>query len=400
MGQMLSGYRFLVAVGATASALAAASLSAEEQTTASIAASAKPKAYAAANAAAERIELALGQKLKAPIAEVEAPLNQVLQVVAEDYEIPIIFDTAALDAVAASPETEVSIDIANVSVRSALDLILKNAGEDLTYIISNEVLLITTQEEAEKRLEVRVYVVNDLVREASSLVWNEDVDFDSLIDVIVATIDHESWMENGTGEGEIQPLSPGMLVVSQTRRVHERIVDLLQQIREAKREVNAKDSEKRAEVANRPVLRSISYYDETIANCEKTRNMLSDVIKKSVDWGREVEGGDLVLQVLPDRVLVRHVPEVVEEVNRVVRYVIPALQKSPGGSMCGPESGGGGSGYGCDPRFQKDSGRNSNASTSSNPETSSLTPQPDLAESTKASEDGEQRQPAGGEGFF
>lgn len=385
MGQMLSGYRFLVAVGATASALAAASLSAEEQTTASIAASAKPKAYAAANAAAERIEAALDQKLKAPISEVEAPLNQVLQVVAEDYEIPVIFDTGALDAVAANPETEVSIDIANVSVRSALDLILKNAGEDLTYIISNEVLLITTQEEAEKRLEVRVYVVNDLVSERSSLVWSDDVDFDSLIDAIVATVETESWMENGTGEGEIQPLAPGMLVVAQTRRVHERIADLLGQIREAKREVNAAGSEERAEVANRPVLRSIPYHDETIANCEKTRNTLYEVIKKSVDWDREADGDDLLLQVLPNRVLVRHVPEVVEEVNRVVRHVIPARQMSQGSHGCTGGIGGAAGG------------------STGSPGAATRTPaaqSPELAEPPAASEDGNQRQQAGGGGLF
>ncbi|WP_428308657.1 VWA domain-containing protein [Lacipirellula sp.] len=113
--------------------------------------------------AERRIYSALRQPLRAPISEVEAPLNQILQVLGEDYDIPIIFDTAALDAVAASPETEVSIEIANVTLKSALELILKNAGEDLTYIVDKEVLLITTQEEAEKRLQVRVYPVADLV---------------------------------------------------------------------------------------------------------------------------------------------------------------------------------------------------------------------------------------------
>ena len=385
MGQMLSGYRLLMAVCATASALAAASLSAEEQTTASVAASAKPKSYAAANAAAERIELALGQKLKAPIAEVEAPLNQILQVIAEDYEIPVIFDTAALDAVAASPETEVSISIGNVSLRSALDLILKNAGEDLTYIIDNEVLLVTTQEEAEKRLEVRVYVVDDLVTERSSLVWSDDIDFDSLIDAIVSTVEVESWMENGTGEGDIQPLAPGMLVVAQTSRVHEQIANLLQQIREAKREVNAKGSEQNADLANRPVLRSIPYHDETIANCEKTRNALYEVIKKSVDWDREADGGGLVLQVLPNRVLVRHVPEVVEEVNRVVRHVIPARQMSQGSHGCIGGLGGAAGGSTGSP-----------GAATPTPAASS----PELAEPTAASEDGNQRQQAGGGGLF
>lgn len=57
-------------------------------------------------------------------------------------------------------------------------------------------------------------------------------DFDSLIDLIVSTVEHESWMENGTGEGEIQPFPTNLsLVISQTQRVHEQVADLLEQLR-------------------------------------------------------------------------------------------------------------------------------------------------------------------------
>src|SRR5690606_34187954 len=57
-------------------------------------------------------------------------------------------------------------------------------------------------------------------------------DFDSLIDLIISTVEHDSWMENGTGEGEIQPFPTNLsLVISQTQRVHEQIADLLEQLR-------------------------------------------------------------------------------------------------------------------------------------------------------------------------
>lgn len=57
-------------------------------------------------------------------------------------------------------------------------------------------------------------------------------DFDSLIDLIVSTIEYDTWMENGSGEGEIQPFPTNLsLVVSQTQRVHEQIADLLEQLR-------------------------------------------------------------------------------------------------------------------------------------------------------------------------
>ncbi len=59
-----------------------------------------------------------------------------------------------------------------------------------------------------------------------------NADFDSLIDLIVSTVEHDSWMENGTGEGEIQPFPTNLsLVISQTQRVHEQISDLLEQLR-------------------------------------------------------------------------------------------------------------------------------------------------------------------------
>ncbi|QDS97998.1 general secretion pathway protein GspD [Adhaeretor mobilis] len=59
-----------------------------------------------------------------------------------------------------------------------------------------------------------------------------NADFDSLIDLILSTVEHDSWMENGTGEGEIRPFPTNLsLVVSQTQRVHEQIRDLLEQLR-------------------------------------------------------------------------------------------------------------------------------------------------------------------------
>jgi tetratricopeptide (TPR) repeat protein len=123
--------------------------------------------YAAADLKSEseaerRIYGALRQPLRAPLDFTDTPLNQVTAVISEEYDIPIVFDTTALDAIASSPEVEVSININNVSLRSALELMLKSV-EDLTYIVDNEVLLITTVEKANENLQVKVYPVADLV---------------------------------------------------------------------------------------------------------------------------------------------------------------------------------------------------------------------------------------------
>ena len=93
-------------------------------------------------------------------------------------------------------------------------------------------------------LMIVTYPVADLIASTPSQVLQKPTsDFDPLIDLIVSTIEHNSWMENGTGEGEIQPFpTNGSLVISQTRRVHQQISDLLAQLRRIGGEVDAKQA--------------------------------------------------------------------------------------------------------------------------------------------------------------
>jgi len=185
--------------------------------------------------AARRIENVLDQHLRAPLAFVETPLSQVATILAEEYDIPILFDTAALDAVAVSPDVEVSITIDNVSLRMALELMLHNAGtEDLTYLVDREVLLITTQEVEEQRLETRVYRVDDLCRPTDQSKERRGSRFSELVSIITRCVDYESWAVNKTGGAQIGALPPGLLVVTQTRRTHRDVEALLDEIRRVK----------------------------------------------------------------------------------------------------------------------------------------------------------------------
>ncbi len=113
----------------------------------------------------ERIHTILREPLKAPMEFPEIPLSDVMAQIADEYEIPIQFDNAALDEIAISADAEVTLaPLRNVSLRSALNIMLKQPGlEDLTYIIEEEVLLITTEERANESLKVKVYPIADLV---------------------------------------------------------------------------------------------------------------------------------------------------------------------------------------------------------------------------------------------
>lgn len=195
--------------------------------------------------AAKRIEAALQESLKSLMQFEDQPLNEVISALQEQFDIPIMFDTAALEEVAISPDTEVTISLRNISLRSALNHILRQPGlEDLTYAVNDEVLLITTEEKANERLIVAVYQVDDLVDVDAERKTEKNSLFSPLVKVITQSVEYDTWMANGSGEGEIHLMKPGILVVSQTQNVQNQVVDLLAKLRETRKSIEQKNSNK------------------------------------------------------------------------------------------------------------------------------------------------------------
>jgi hypothetical protein len=268
--------------------------------------------------AEQRIELALTQPLRSPLDFIETPLSSVMQVIAEEYDIPVQFDVTAMEAVAQSPDTEVTVNVANISLRSAMELIFANT-EDLAYIIENEVLLVTTEDVANSRLEVRVYRVDDLILpEPSDALLPTDADCDTLIDIVVSTVEADAWAENGSGEGEIHPFSPGILVIAQTRRVHQQLSELFETLRAVKSDVLADVTQ---DDADSLVTRGIPI-NADVAKTTATQKTIREILMRSVNW--DSAAGELLdqvsLDVLPSRVIVRHKPN-------VGRKVLPTLHE-------------------------------------------------------------------------
>jgi hypothetical protein len=192
--------------------------------------------------AERRIEFILDEPLQSPLEFPETPLNTITGLIQDEYDIPIVFHTAALDAIAVSPDVEITVSLRNITLRSALELMLHEI-EDLTYLVDDEVLLITTEDVAESRLEVRVYRVDDLweLARPRDHQTGSGADYSRLIGVITDCIEHDSWMDNGSGDGQIGLLPPGMLVIAQTQRIHAEIRLLLAELRRINREI-AKDA--------------------------------------------------------------------------------------------------------------------------------------------------------------
>jgi hypothetical protein len=184
-----------------------------------------------------RIEAALASPTELDF--VETPLQEVIDYLKTQYGIEIQLDAKAVDDVGIGTDVPVTVDLKGISLRSALNLVLRRLN--LTWTIEDEVLMITTPEEAENRLDTRVYDVADLVacRDDHDVPWD---DYDTLIDTIASTIKPRTWEMEG-GPGSIKGATLGtarVLVVSQTRDVQDEIVSLLKGIREiAKRNPNA-----------------------------------------------------------------------------------------------------------------------------------------------------------------
>ena len=92
---------------------------------------------------------------------IETPLADVIDYLKDYHKIEIQLDTKALDDAGLDTSSPITRNIRGISLKSALRLMLKEL--DLTYLIDNEVLLITTQDEAGQRLSTKVYPVADLV---------------------------------------------------------------------------------------------------------------------------------------------------------------------------------------------------------------------------------------------
>ena len=131
-----------------------------------------------------------------------------------------------LDEIGISVEEPVTFSISGISLRSALRLMLQPL--QLTYLIQDEVLLITTPEAADQQLLICVYDVREIVGTA------KDQSVDQLIDAIVSCVVTDTWAENGGGEAEVRWIKPGFLVVSQTQAVHEEVRALLATIRDVR----------------------------------------------------------------------------------------------------------------------------------------------------------------------
>ena len=257
-----------------------------------------------------RIYKALRSPLKeAGLDYTEQPLEEVVSLLQEEYDIPIKLDLPAMKEIKSEPDRPVSVNLHGISLGAALRLMLKEL--DLTYGIHDEILLITSEDAEQQRLQTCVYDVRDLMHDGK-----RGNDFDTLIDSIVSCIATESWAENGGGESEIRPMQPGFLIISQTGSVHDEIRGLLNTIRQLKARPipAAADARNQTPSSEEVVTQAYRLQFGNATVTDELRTQVRDLIVKSLPderWdGRVADGQSVLLAVMNDRVVVRHKPEV------------------------------------------------------------------------------------------
>ncbi|MEX2026626.1 MAG: permease prefix domain 1-containing protein [Pirellulaceae bacterium] len=194
----------------------------------------------------------------------DTPLTEFADYLSTNYKINAVLAKSALADAAITEDTPITASLRGISLRSALRILL---GElKLAYTIRDEVLIITTPEDAESQLSTRVYDVRELLametppgsipalkpkadEKPSSGESNEKPpaieapsggfgskrpelsDADRLINLITRICEPDSWDEVG-GPGTADEYK-GLVTISQTREVHEEVERLLNMLHRA-----------------------------------------------------------------------------------------------------------------------------------------------------------------------
>ena len=136
---------------------------------------------------------------------IETPLVNVIDYLKELHKIEIQVDNRCLEDVGIGTDTPITRNLRGVSLGRALRLILHDM--DLAYVVRDEVLLITSAEDAHARPVARVYPLDGLVsvRESGG---RRQLEGNRLVRMLTAVVAPREWREAG-GAGAISVITAG-----------------------------------------------------------------------------------------------------------------------------------------------------------------------------------------------
>jgi type II secretory pathway component GspD/PulD (secretin) len=168
----------------------------------------------------------------------DTPLERVADELTNRTGLTYVLPKQILGDAAISLNAPVSYQSKGLKLQFGLDLMLNEL--QLTWIVRDGAIVITTVDDAERRGFVRVYPVSDLIDREAATGAIRGIEPDRLIDLITTSIARESWEEVG-GQGCIEILASDRLIVRQTLHVHFQVAELLRLLRRV-REDHSKEN--------------------------------------------------------------------------------------------------------------------------------------------------------------
>lgn len=168
-----------------------------------------------------RIEKALNKSVTLSFQNV--PLRDFTPVLAKELSINVLIDDVALIEEGIAPDAPVTLQLSQITARSALELLLRPLG--LSFVIDNEVLLVTTAVKEKEKLVSRTYPVSDLI--------GPNGNYAALMQMLETSTSGPWLNSDGEGGTMTELATAGSLVVRQTSRVQQQVLNLLRQQRES-----------------------------------------------------------------------------------------------------------------------------------------------------------------------
>lgn len=159
----------------------------------------------------------------------EQPLANVLAHVRQHHHIQVRADEKAL-ADSIGSDAPITFSVRDISLRSALRLLLREL--DLTYLVRDGWLLITSNTEAENLIAARIYLVGDLLTIDGKPASRQESDYGTLESLIMSTVAPTTWDVGNQGFSSFHP--GRALIIPQSDEVHEEIEELFSALRAAR----------------------------------------------------------------------------------------------------------------------------------------------------------------------
>lgn len=259
------------------------------------------------DASARRILDALAKPTKMEF--VEIPLRDAVASLIEQHEIPIRLNEAKLIDEGVQVEQPVTLSLDGVRLETGLNLLLRPL--QLTWVIRDEVLQITTQADADAHFETRIHPIQKLLKAGH--------DPEDLIDLLTSVVRPENWDTVG-GEGTASPFM-NSLVIRQTQEIQFEIRRFLSQL-----EVVAEEQE--PGVAAAPTI-AVKAYATRGSDAEELAKAILDLVEPA-SW--ESAGGEGAIRAVKGALLVKNT----RKVHRAVERLLTDLKETvPAGAATG-----------------------------------------------------------------